>query len=210
MKPITLEQIAHLRFGRLRPVSVGRNENHHRWITCKCDCGNRHEVRWNNLRRGLVESCGCLRRERTSAVHRRHGKTRTKIYRIWSHMLGRCNNESDASFADYGGRGIKACERWLKFENFFADMGDVPPGMTLERVDVNQGYDPGNCCWATAITQANNTRRNRRVVIDGVSKTVAQWAREYSLSQQTLLTRIISGRTGFSALLCPPRNSVPL
>lgn len=132
-----------------------------RWA-CKCDCGSQKDVFAANLRRGLSTSCGCLSAAKTSARSRTHGMTGTPTYRTWESMLNRCNNPRNSSHVNYGGRGIKVCDRWASFENFLSDMGEKPEkGMSIERLDVNGNYEPGNCIWADPKTQARNTRRTR-------------------------------------------------
>jgi hypothetical protein len=104
-------------------------------------------------------------------------------------MKRRCNNPKSENFALYGGRGIKVCERWLEFENFFADMGEMPRGLTLDRVRSEGNYEPGNCRWADWDVQENNRRNNRRVVIKGTNLTVAQASRQLGISQSTISNR---------------------
>lgn len=98
----------------------------------------------------------------------RHGHTSegkaTPTYVSWAHMLQRCENEDNRAYADYGGRGITVCERWHTFDNFLADMGEKPVGLTLDRIDNDRGYEPGNCRWATRAVQNTNQRRNRRML----------------------------------------------
>lgn len=209
MNTTNFDALEKLKFGRLKPIRLGPVIRMHRQIVCLCDCGQEHTVALGNLRSGGVKSCGCLKRELLRAKLTEHGQTKTKIYRIWQNMLSRCQNSKLAAYKNYGGRGIQVCARWETFSNFYADMGQPPLGKTLERKDTNGNYELKNCCWATAIVQANNTRRNHRVSIDGETKTIAEWAREYGLSQQTLRTRIVDGRTGFKMLLCPP-NPIPV
>lgn len=135
-----------------------------RWL-CRCDCGAERELQGDQLRRGRSQSCGCLTRElmaeRATHEHARRGN-KTRTYRSWHMMLQRCGNPKHTSWEHYGGRGIAVCERWRVFANFLADMGERPPGLTLERVDNDGGYEPDNCIWADHFTQMQNTRRSRR------------------------------------------------
>lgn len=91
------------------------------------------------------------------------GMSKSGTYRRWASMMHRCYNENNAGFANYGGRGIKVAQRWHTFDYFYADMGEAPPGLSLDRIDVDRDYEPSNCRWATASQQAKNTRRNKRL-----------------------------------------------
>src|SRR6266581_5331282 len=122
-----------------------------------------------------------------------HGFTGSKIYRIWKNMLARCTNPHNKHFMNYGGRGIIVCERWRKFENFFADMGFPPKGMMLDRIDNNKSYDKFNCRWATSKQQALNKRTNRLIEIDGVVKTAKEWADSLGICPSTIRNRLHRG-----------------
>lgn len=147
------------RFGRLVVVEQADNNNRGQvtW-KCKCDCGNIKIICSASLVRGSTNSCGCLQKEDVKKRSTKHGMRKTLTYKIWAGMLQRCNNWNDPSYKDYGGRGITVCERWLKFENFFADMGEKPHGLTIDRIDNDLGYYKENCKWATQAEQVRNQR----------------------------------------------------
>lgn len=157
---------------------------------CVCDCGGVGVVSTNALRTGHTKSCGCLKSELDSTRTRTHGKSLSREYRIWCAMWTRCTNQNAAGYANYGGRGISICERWADFENFLQDIGNCPPEYSIERLDSNGNYCPENCKWADRITQARNTRRNRILTLDGVSKCLAEWASDLGIDQASLRERL--------------------
>lgn len=134
---------------------------------CCCDCGNISNVIGADLRNGHTKSCGCLIAEKKI----KHGMSYTKTYKIWTDILMRCNNPNDTAYYNYGKRGIGVCLNWLKFENFFKDMGECPEGLTIERIDNDKGYYKENCCWASRTEQSRNQRiqKNNKTGIRGVS-----------------------------------------
>lgn len=121
-------------------------------------------------------------------------------------MLTRCNNSNSAFYPDYGGRGIRVCDRWKVFDNFIADMGEPEIGMTLDRIDNNGPYSPENCRWATRSIQSRNRRSNTRVCINGQTKTIADWIEHFGISRNTFRSRQRRGWDLAVALSTPPQE----
>jgi hypothetical protein len=152
------------RFGRLAvvrdlPAETGRR----RRAECKCDCGTEKVVNVQCLVSGDTMSCGCLERELTSARRRTHGQSKHPLFSTWRSMLARCENPENSGYRYYGARGITVCAEWHDARNFTtwidANLGPRPDGRSLDRIDNNGNYEPGNVRWATASEQQRNTRR---------------------------------------------------
>lgn len=165
------------------------------WL-CKCKCGNERYVNKFNLIRGKAKSCGC---------RINHGHVGTRTYNSWGAMKKRCLNPNSEVYHNYGGRGIKICQRWIdSFYDFLADMGECPSkNHTLERIDTNGNYEPSNCKWDTYKAQGNNKRNNRFITIDGNTKTLAAWVEEYGVGYSMVFNRIKNGMNPIDALTIP-------
>lgn len=168
--------------GQAAPIQEGRNRT--AASICLCDCGNEIVIRNYVLRRGNkpASSCGCTRRHGQAV---RSAKSRE--YRAWNDMKTRCRRDPRY-------QNISVCQKWLKdFPCFFHDMGPCPLGATLDRIDNNRGYEPGNCRWASIKAQNNNRRSNRVIVVNGVSQTVSQWMEAHGLHYTTFYRRLQRG-----------------
>lgn len=176
------------RFGRWTVLEIGPVRKANRYLVCRCDCGTVREVVKSTLLKKGIHSCGCYARELTRLRSTTHGHTTNgripPEYRSWRGMKSRCLNPKATSYADYGGRGISICQRWIEsFGNFYADMGPRPEGTTLERIDNTKGYLPGNCTWATIEEQANNMSGNLQIEYEGSLYTSAALARYLGLDE---------------------------
>jgi hypothetical protein len=166
------------RFGRWEVVAYSHKseKGKHYWL-CKCDCGSQKPVFKHGLLSGISRSCGCLRGDELSARQATHRMTKSKVHRAWINMKHRCSNEDCAAYPNYGGRGIVVCAEWAaSFGAFLRDMGEPPTAKhSLDRIDNNRGYEPGNVVWATVKQQNNNKRTNKTIEFGGKSMTAAAW-----------------------------------
>lgn len=156
MSKVYTEDLTGQRFGSWLVLEKVLNELTRRWFhKCQCDCGTVRIIKTRDLRSGQSSRC-----DRCRATT--HGLSNTNTYRIWQGMIYRCKNPNYKNYKYYGGRGITVCERWHKFENFFQDMGERPKGLSIDRINNNGNYEPGNCRWATVKEQTSNQRRPKR------------------------------------------------
>jgi hypothetical protein len=182
-----------MRFGRLVVVGAKR-QGRHTLYECSCDCGGSAELRADVIVRGDARSCGCLRVENHAALAERtktHGQSLSLTWRSWRGMRARCFNALDQHWPDYGGRGITVCDRWEDFSAFLTDMGERPSlKHSIDRIDVNGDYEPGNCRWATYRQQADNKRNTVRVSALGRQMTATEWDAELGFRKGTVAKRV--------------------
>ncbi len=163
-------------FGRWAVLyCAGRDKGGRALWHCRCSCGKEKNVASYSLISGNSRSCGCLSVDSQRELHTLHGKCECLAYESWQHMKQRCINPKNYRYNYYGNRGITVCDRWLhSFENFYEDMGDRPPGTSIDRIDNNGNYEPSNCRWATIFEQANNRRKAKRRRLKGEKVSSAQ------------------------------------
>lgn len=171
-----------------------------RWL-CLCECGEVRVIAGTGLRAGRHKSCGCKSPRFVSSRTKLRGIAGTPTYNSWAGMLHRCSSAAKGKERrNYFEKGVRVCDRWHDFANFIADMGERPAGTSIDRIDGSRGYSPDNCRWATSKQQANNTAANHLVTLRGKTQTVAQWAEEVGVKQNTLLYRLRRGTPPEKAL----------
>lgn len=198
--------------GRLTVMGYAGNINGSKMWFCKCQCGNTTRVSSHRIKKNTTTSCGCYATEllvRRSTTHG-YSKKKSPEYLAWANMRKRCNSLSNFFYADYGGRGISICKRWDDFENFLSDMGKRPGNdYSIDRIDNDENYEPGNVRWATQKQQCNNRRNNFLVTFNGETKTIAQWRRDIGIDKNTLRQRIVRGWEIERALTAPVSSKNP-
>lgn len=188
--------LAGRRFGRLVAIEdVGPARGGNRLWRCQCDCGGEHNTASGLLVGGHTTSCGCLVK---SGDHKRqHGHAgvhaKSRVYIAWLNMRQRCNNQNKPQFKDWGGRGITYDPHWEVFENFLADMGEPPPGKSLDRRDNDGNYTKDNCHWASPRDQRLNSKRVSMIEWQGETLCVRDWERKLGLKRTQLTMRLRRG-----------------
>lgn len=204
------------RFGRLtvleRAVRGSTPGKKHRtyWL-CECDCGNVSVVLAEGLKSGNTTSCGCYHREVVSKTIMTHKRIEDNVYLKWSAMKARCFNKNTEHYSDYGGRGITVCDRWRdSFDLFYEDVSKLPhfgeDGYSLNRIDNDGNYEPGNVEWADSVVQNNNKRNNRLVTFNDKTQTVAKWSRETGIPYNVIYKRAKLGWSLDEILTTPVRK----
>jgi hypothetical protein len=188
-------EMAGKKFGRLTVVSLDSTNRLGAMWLCICECGNKKIILGCRLRSGCTKSCGCLVKELNKVRAITHRLSGSRSYDTWNDMIKRCFNQHNKRFKNYGGRGISVCRRWLKFDNFYADMGAAPCGLQLDRINNDGNYSKSNCRWATPRAQSNNRSTNRTITMHNKTMTLVEWSREIGISQNTIWYRLARGWT---------------
>jgi hypothetical protein len=205
----TLEVVAGEKLGRLTVIRTTQNHSEKGTaVDAICECGKVGSYLLSAMRSGRIKSCGCAIADKGKHFIT-HGHTRQRkpspTYLAYRNTLTRCTNPKSDHWHSYGGRGIAVCARWLEsFENFLADMGECPSGLTLDREEVDGNYEPGNCRWATDDEQANNKRTSHFVEFNGERLTVTQWANRLNIPANTIYSRLKKQRWSVEKTLTTP------
>lgn len=185
-----------IRYSLLLVISYAYTENRISYWNCKCDCGNIKILRGGNLKSGRVKSCGCLS-VRRSRERRKYSDTNTRSspeYRAWAAMKNRCSNEKIKNYPRYGGRGISVSPKWDDFNDFLRDIGLRPsPKHSLDRINNNGNYEPGNCRWATWKEQQRNRSSNRKIVYNNQIITLTELAEIAGIRKDSMAYRLNAG-----------------
>ena len=176
------------RRNRLTAIKFSHKVGTHQYWFFRCDCGNEKVIKVGNVKSGGTKSCGCL----GVGKKIKHGMAGTKIYNIWKSMRQRCFNKNHKQYKDWGGRGIMICKEWLKFENFYRDMGNRPEGKSLDRINNDGNYCKENCRWATRKEQCNNRRSNHLITYNGKTQNISQWAGDLNIKRRIVFSRIMT------------------
>ncbi len=190
------------KFGRWTVIKWEYKKYAEQFWLCKCECGVEKIVIGGTLKTGKSKSCGCY----SADVTRTHGMEGTIIYNTWAQMLARCRNVKHKEYKNYGMRGISVCDSWLNFKNFYADMGDKPDGMSLDRINNDGNYEQSNCKWSTQKEQIRNRRVSPIYEFNGEKKPLSEWCEIYNLPWRRIYERMRKGWTIEKALTEPIRN----
>ena len=181
------------RYGNLTVIALDHVKNKAFWL-CKCVCGNTKVVSGDKLRSGNTKSCGCIQdKVRKSGNNRRtHGMTHSRLYSEWCNMRSRCNYPGNVMYKNYGGRGIRCCEEWNSFDAFmkWANESGYTDDLTLERIDINKGYNPDNCSWIPRNKQYLNRSDSHYLTAFGKTQTIKEWSEETGIKYDTIHARI--------------------
>jgi hypothetical protein len=201
-------------FGKLTVLKIYLKYNGKRnntFLLCKCNCGVIKEYPRSNIVRKHTKSCGCINKERLKIkpIRITHNLSKTKLFKIWKGMRKRCNNKKDKNYHNYGFRGIKVCDEWNQFINFYnwSIENGYQENLSIDRINNNGNYEPLNCRWTNNIIQGNNKSNNHLITLFNETKTLSEWIRDDRTkidNPVTFCTRLSRGWNKNDALLIPP------
>lgn len=204
-----------MRFGKWTVIkrsesTCGKSGKPHTMWLCQCDCGSSpRPVYSSSLLSGRSTSCGCSQKETAAnfcrAYFSSHNESKTRLYRIWAGMKKRCENPNASNYPNYGGRGITVCDDWHSYSKFksWAIAAGYSDDLTLDRIDVNENYEPSNCRWVNNVTQSNNRRSNKYYYVGGKQLTLAELSREYGFNYKQAHKKLKSGACTIEEIIKP-------
>jgi hypothetical protein len=186
-----------IKYGLLSPIKYSHskpNKKSDEYWFFKCDCGNEKVSRFYDVKNGKINSCGCLHKKQLAERNKsnsKHGYFGTPTYESWASIIERCFNINSSNYQSYGAKGITMCQKWREsFEEFLKDMGERPEGFSIDRIDVYGNYEPNNCRWASAKTQANNRTNNRKINFNNQNLNLSEWSDITGIKPSTISKRI--------------------
>lgn len=205
----SMKDLTGKRFGRWTVLKRAENKGNTVMWECKCDCGNYGFIASHSLTSGNSKSCGCYHKEIAKKFSTTHGKSNTKLFGVWNGIIERTTNKNNKSYYNYGGRGITICDEWKDdFQAFYvwAINNGYKDGLSIDRIDNDNGYYPENCRWVGDFEQANNKRNNHKIEFNGEIHGIEEWARIIGISGSSLLSRLKNGWTLEQALTTKPNG----
>lgn len=199
---INLEKEINKKYNKLTVTSIKEYNGINSIIICKCDCGNIIETKLSYIAYGHKKSCGCINKAK-----RKHGKSQTKLYRIYSNMIARCTNTERKDYKYYGGKGVKVCSQWVNdFEVFYswAYNNGYKNGLTIDRIDVNKGYNPNNCRWVTKEKQSVNKTNTKYITFKGKTQSLKEWSEELNMPYSKLQYRVCYSKMSIEKAFTKP------
>lgn len=186
-----------MRFGRLTVISQGERTNGRIGWLCKCDCGNIKTICGKNLKNGMIQSCGCYRKESFKERITKHNKCYSRLYITYNNMIRRCTEKNNRHWNRYGGRGISVCSEWINdFESFYnwAINNGYSEELTIDRINNDGNYEPSNCRWVSVKENNNNRSTCRFYTINGITKNIQQWCNEFGADRSRVVYRLNQGK----------------
>lgn len=206
-----LQNLVGKKYGRLLVIKRIKSVNGKTKWLCKCDCGNECVVYATSLKSGNTQSCGCYKRENAKKLYSTVRQNDKRLYAVWNGIKQRCTNPNNNAYHNYGGREIKICNEWANnYKSFYdwAISAGYKKGKEIDRIDNDGNYEPDNCRFVDKETQANNKRNVRLYTINGITKSLSQWCKDYDLDYYTVRQRIYKlGWTIEDALNKPKRGT---